>query len=85
MLIDWVCVKVVGEILTLLGASICLFFCPAALGESPFEEITEQIAVLYEGQLKLLKLINQQAILVNDDNYTVENSQWRAWIFYRAF
>lgn len=44
-------------------------------GESPFEEITEQTVAVYEGQLKLLKLTNQQAVLVNDDNYTVENSQ----------
>ncbi|MGT2949348.1 Type 1 glutamine amidotransferase-like domain-containing protein [Streptococcus devriesei] len=43
-------------------------------GESPFEEITEQTAAVYEGQLQLLKLTNQQAVLVNDNKYTVENN-----------
>ncbi|MGT2636584.1 hypothetical protein ACVRWL_02035 [Streptococcus ratti] len=43
-------------------------------GESSFEEITEQTAAVYEGQLKLLKLTNQQAVLVNDNKYTVENN-----------
>ena len=43
-------------------------------GEFPFEEITEQTVAVYEGQLKLLKLTNQQAVLVNDNKYTVENN-----------
>ncbi|EHJ52002.1 Type 1 glutamine amidotransferase-like domain-containing protein [Streptococcus macacae] len=43
-------------------------------GEFPFEETAEQTAAVYEGQLKLLKLTNQQAVLVDDDNYAAENS-----------
>lgn len=43
-------------------------------GEYPFEEATKQTAAVYEGQLKLLKLTNQQAVLVNDNKYTVENN-----------
>lgn len=44
-------------------------------GEFPFEETAKQTADVYDGQFKLLKLTNQQAVLVRDDSITVVNNQ----------
>ena len=44
-------------------------------GDFPFEETAKQTADVYDGQLKLLKLTNQQAVLVKGDRITIVNNQ----------
>lgn len=43
--------------------------------EFPFEESSQQTAAAYDGQLKLLKLTNQQAVLVTGHTTVTENVQ----------
>lgn len=52
------------------------FFVLPHWKEFPFEESSQQTAAAYDGQLKLLKLTNQQAVLVTNWSYNViENAQ----------
>ena len=43
-------------------------------GEFPFEEVSKQTAETYGGQLNLLKLTNNQAVLVKNGQYRVETA-----------
>ena len=43
-------------------------------GEFPFGEVSKQTAEAYGGQLNLLKLTNNQAVLVKDGQYRVETA-----------
>lgn len=51
------------------------FFVLPHWKEFPFEESSQQTAAAYDGQLKLLKLTNQQAVLVTGHTNVIENAQ----------
>ncbi|MCB4978476.1 Type 1 glutamine amidotransferase-like domain-containing protein [Streptococcus mutans] len=51
------------------------FFVLPHWKEFPFEESSQQTAAAYDGQLKLLKLTNQQAVLVTGHTNIIENAQ----------
>lgn len=51
------------------------FFVLPHWKEFPFEESSQQTATAYDGQLKLLKLTNQQAVLVTGHTNVIENAQ----------
>ncbi|HHF7032489.1 Type 1 glutamine amidotransferase-like domain-containing protein [Streptococcus mutans] len=51
------------------------FFVLPHWKEFPFEESSQQTAAAYDSQLKLLKLTNQQAVLVTGHTNVIENAQ----------
>lgn len=55
--------------------SIVDFFVLPHWKEFPFEKSSQQTAAAYDGQLKLLKLTNQQAVLVTGHTNVIENAQ----------
>ena len=43
-------------------------------GEFPFEESSEKTVQIYQSKLNLLPLTNSQAVIVDEDNYTIQTN-----------
>ena len=43
-------------------------------GEFPFEESSEKTVQIYQSKLNLLPLTNSQAVIVDEDDYTIQTN-----------
>ena len=43
-------------------------------GEFPFEESSQKTVQIYQSKLNLLPLTNSQAVIVDEDNYTIQTN-----------